>query len=64
MQIKSNLDKLPSRIKYYLLDWKDMNMEEYVSMFSERKLKELTHEELCVLFRYVTQIDSKNLNIL
>ena len=62
METKSNLDKLPSRIKWYLLDWKDMNMEEYVSMFNERKLKDLTHEELCVLFRYVIQIDSRNLN--
>ena len=56
MNDKTELDKIPSRIKYYLLEWKDQNMEEYVEMYGVR-LHNLTNTQLKELFDYATNKD-------
>ncbi len=56
MSDKTELDKIPSRIKYYLLEWKDQNMEEYVEMYGAR-LHDLTNTQLKELFDYATNKD-------
>ena len=59
---KSALDLIPSRVKYYLLDWKDKNMDEYVRLFPEKKLRDLNITQLYHLFSYVTTKDGVSLS--
>lgn len=58
MEEKTNLQKLPSRVKYYLLEWKYSNMNEYIRKYGETKLNDLTLDQLHDLFSYVTTKDS------
>ena len=58
MEKKTALDNLPSRVKYYLLDWKDKNMDEYMSKYGELRLHDLTADQLHGLFSYVSTKDS------
>ena len=58
MEGKTNLQKLPSRVKYYLLEWKDSNMNDYIAKHGETKLNELTIVQLYGLFSYATTKDS------
>lgn len=51
------LDKISSRIKYYLLDWKDENMNEYLRKYGEIRLHDLTLTQLRGLFYYATTKD-------
>lgn len=51
--------ELPSRIRYYLLEWKDRNMQEYINMHGEKKLNDLSYYELTDLFFYATRSDNK-----
>ena len=60
--MESTLDKLPSRIKYYLLDWKDKNMDEYLKAYGEISLNDLPADKLSVLFKYVTSLDGDLIN--
>ena len=55
---KSALDKLPSRIRYYLLDWKDKNMEQYESIAGGKRLIHLNIDELHHLYSYAVTKDS------
>tara|TARA_R110000787_G_scaffold275805_2_gene384565 strand:- start:788 stop:1024 length:237 start_codon:yes stop_codon:yes gene_type:complete len=57
MEEKTNLQKLPSRVKYYLLEWKDSNMDEYIRKYGETKLNDLTLDQLNGLFSYATTKD-------
>ena len=41
-----DIDKIPSRIRYYLLDYKDKNIEDFQSYFGSKRLHELNTEEL------------------
>jgi hypothetical protein len=50
------LDQIPSRIKYYLLDWKDHNMEKYLKRH-EVRLSDLNEHQLYLLFCYATTED-------
>jgi len=59
MEEKAHLDKLPSRVKYYLLEWKDKNMNEFLTKYGERRLRDLTKDELSALFFYATEKDYK-----
>ena len=54
MDKKTPLDKLPSRIKYYLLDWKDKNMLEYLNKYGSLRLHDLTADQLHGLFSYAS----------
>lgn len=57
MENTTALGNLPSRIRYYLLDWKDSNLEEYCEKYGELKLKDLSTEQLNALFIYSTRKD-------
>lgn len=62
MEKKADLDKLPSRIKYYLLDWKDTNMDSYIHKYGELRLRDLTKDQLYALFYYTTHKDHDERN--
>lgn len=51
----NNLDKLPARIKYYLLDWKDNNLEEYTTLLGNRGLHQLSNYELYCLYSKIVE---------
>jgi hypothetical protein len=57
MEEKTNLDKIPSDIKYYLLGWKDRNKEDYIRKYGELRLRDLTLDQLHALFSYATTKD-------
>lgn len=57
MEDKTNLDKIPTDIKYYLLGWKDRNMEDYINTFGEVRLRDLTLKQLRDLFAYAVSVD-------
>jgi hypothetical protein len=57
MEGVTNLQKLPSRIKYYLLEWKDSNIKEYIRKYGEIRLNDLTLDQLHGLFSYATTKD-------
>lgn len=61
LEKKDALDLIPSRIKYYLLDWKDINMNEYLKKHGELRLRDLTATQLHELFSYVTTKDGAKL---
>lgn len=54
---KKPIDAIPSRIKYYLLEWKDKNMERFVEMCGEVSLSSLTKSELKFVFDNATMSD-------
>jgi hypothetical protein len=49
---------LPSRIRYYLLEWKDDNLDSYLKTYGELKLKDMTQDQIHELFSMVTTNDS------
>ena len=51
------IDKLPSRVRYYLLDWKDRNMDEYLRRYGQLRLSNLTAWQLLGLFRTALKND-------
>ena len=53
----TNLEKLPSRVKYYLLEYKDRNMEDYLSQYGTKRLNDLTLAELKEYFKLATTKD-------
>jgi hypothetical protein len=61
MEEKTNLQKLPSRIKHYLLEWKDNNIVEYLRKYGEVRLNDLTLDQLHDLFSYATTKDCSEL---
>ena len=57
MEEKTNLQKLPSRVKYYLLKWKDNNIMVYQRKYGTVGLNGLTLDQLHGLFSYTTTKD-------
>ena len=57
MEDGTNLEKLPARIKYYLLEWKDSNMNEYLRKYGDLRLNDLAPDQLHCLFSYATTKD-------
>ena len=57
MEEITNLDKIPSDIKYYLLGWKDRNMDDYLRKYGDLRLRDLSLEQLHALFSYATTKD-------
>lgn len=53
----SALDNIPSNVKYYLLEWKDRNLEFFIKQYNNRKLRELSKQELLNLFSYAQNSD-------
>ena len=54
---ETDLDKLPNRVKYYLLAWKDENMSEYLRLHGDLRLHDLDLDQLHLLFSYITTKD-------
>jgi hypothetical protein len=61
MEEKTALNKIPSRVKYYLLDWKDQNLKDYTRKYGELRLRDLTADQLHGLFSYATTRDGASL---
>jgi len=57
MSNTSPLEQVPCRIKYYLLDWKDTYMKEYIEKYGDVSLHNLTKLQLQELFNYITTTD-------
>ena len=55
------IDKIPDRIRYYLLDWKDENIDEFLTMFPNRRLKDLDPDQIRELFNKVTEQDKEKI---
>jgi len=53
----SALDYIPARIKYYLLDWKEKHIEDFIEKFGDVKLRDLTSDQLHGLFIYASAKD-------
>ena len=50
------MDKLPSRVKHYLLDWMDANISEYMTRHP-RPINKLSMDQLLDLYRLVVSRD-------
>jgi hypothetical protein len=48
------LHKLPSRIKYYLLDWKDQNQDIWFEKYGEMRLRDFDIIGLYNIFLFAT----------
>jgi len=55
------VDKLESRIRYYLLDFEDKNMDLVEEQFGKLSLREFTTDELHQLFSLATTKDSPSI---
>jgi hypothetical protein len=44
---------IPSEKYYFLLEWKDNNMEDFINMYGERRLHDLTTYELNKLYEAI-----------
>lgn len=58
----SNIDNIPSRIKYYLLDYKDRNMLEFLKLHGEKRLRDLSASQIKAYFIFATAKDVKLLS--
>jgi hypothetical protein len=59
---KRAIDTIPARIKYYILDWKDNNIDEFISMFGEKRLHELDKDSIINLFKHIVEQELLILN--
>lgn len=55
------MENIPAHIKYYLLEWKDRNFQDYQRKYGDLKLKELSLNQLAALFSYATKKDLEEL---
>ena len=53
----SEIDKMPARIRHYLLDWKHTNLETYIERYGDVKLSSFSKEQIKVLFDNATMSD-------
>jgi len=54
--------KLPkNRVRYYLLDWKDSNINKYIEVFGEKSVNDLTEEDIRKLYDMATEDDRENM---
>lgn len=60
---KNNLMEMPSRIRFYLLDWKDSNLDEFLNEYGNVGLKDLSIEQLYELFKKISDSDYSAFNI-
>lgn len=54
---KYYIETIPARIRYYLLDWKDKNMETFIERYGRVSLASLSKEQIKVLFDNATMSD-------
>lgn len=50
---------IPSQHYYELLEWKDVNMREFIERYDNRRMCDLTTEELKELYEYINQNKDK-----
>jgi hypothetical protein len=62
MEKETYFQQLPSRIRHYLLEWKDDNLEEFCDKYGEQKLRDFSKEQIHDLFSYATTKDSAKLS--
>ncbi len=55
--------QLPTRIRHYLLDWKDSNLDIYLEKYGELKLRDMTASQLYMCFLFATQSDISNSDV-
>jgi len=55
----TQLQNFPSRIKYYLLEWKDRHMDKYIELHGKTPLNDLQYGQIVNLFNYATEQDKK-----
>ena len=60
MNEKPEISKLPSRIKYYLFEWKDFYIDDFLHKYGNVRLADLNKEQLKALFIFITNKDIKN----
>lgn len=53
----STINKFPSRVKYYLAEWKNENAKDYRLLYGNSRLDELSKDQLSELFRAVYNED-------
>lgn len=58
-----NLRQMPSRIRYYLLDWKDRNTDIFHTMYGDVSLNDLSIKDLYGLFKFASEKDYVCFNI-
>ena len=51
------LDMLPKRIQNYLMEYRENNNEDYLSLYGTAGLRELSLSELTIFFRLATTRD-------
>ena len=51
------LNQIPSRVKYYLLDFKDTHYNRFYALFNKGALRDLTLKELSDFFDYAVRYD-------
>ena len=56
--------KIPGRVKYYLLEWKDTHMQEYILRYGKISLNNMSLEQIQSLYAYVYKKDSELLSII
>ena len=54
---KTEFDKLNSRLKYYLLDYKDTHFDEVKKSFNTTRLRDLSRFQLKLLFKKAVDND-------
>lgn len=52
-----------ARIYYYLLDWKERNIERYAAIHGEKRLVDLLHQELMDLFAVAAMTEFSNVRV-
>lgn len=57
MDHRAPIDRVPSWVRSYLLEWRNAHNEEYLTRFDRRGLKELTIYEIDKLYREATDAD-------
>lgn len=57
MDHRAPIDRVPTWVRSYLLDWRNAHNEEFLKRYDRRGLKELTIYELDALYREATEGD-------
>lgn len=58
---ENSFNELSSRVKYYLLDYKDKNLETFIAQYGSGNLRSLSQKEILELFIDATNSDASRL---
>jgi len=59
----ANGDKVPARMYYYLIDWRDENMQRFHELTQRHTVNTLTKQEFNFAFKEATKQDSLEMEI-